>query len=382
MTSLSKGPLSGLGPAARWCLVAGVVDPTEPAPTVEEVERETDVLFAEGLSAVVVHALGQIPAHRDRPYFGMFRSVTLTTQMKAMAAETAAAPALSALAATGVRTAVVKGPAMAALHPSGWPRTYGDIDLIVTPDDFPRTIRCIEDLGFTTSERAIPQWEWFDLRCREGVNLHSAGGGNLDVHHHVPPWSLGSGVRAEDVLRRSDPAELCGTPVRFASAGDLLLISALHVLNDLWKGKMGLASWRDVLVLLHRLGADRARAVFAEAGLAWLHDLMVVEFARSVPEAGIARPATLERPSPVQRFRLASLGWSGDSMATRQRLAWVSRLPVANGILFLAGTLVPSPTYIRNRHGGYLDYWRRGLSETVSTAKGADYRMTTVDDYE
>jgi hypothetical protein len=362
--------------------VAGIVDANGPAPSVEDVEHETDFLFAEGLSAIVVHALGEIPAHRGQPYFAMFRRSTLNTQMKAMAADTTAAPALEALAAAGVRTAVVKGPAMAALHPQGWPRTYSDIDLIVTPDDFPRAIRCVEDLGFATSERAIPQWEWFDLRCREGVNLHSAGGGNLDVHHHVPPWSFGSRIRAGDILRRSEPAELCGTPVQFASAGDLLLISALHVLNDLWKGKAGLASWRDVLVLLHRLGADQARAVFAEAGIAWLHDLMVAELARSVPEAGIAPPSTLEQPSRAERVRLAALGWSGHSMATRQRLAWVSRLPVANGMLFLAGTLVPSPAYVRDRHGSYLDYWRRGLSESVSTAKGSDYRMTTVDDYE
>jgi hypothetical protein len=122
--------------------------------------------------------------------------------------------------------------------------------------------------------------------------------------------------------------------------------------------------------------------VFSESGLGWLHDLMVAELARSVPEAGIARPPTLEQPRRAERIRLAALGWSGDSMATRQRLAWISRLPVANGVMFLAGTLLPSPAYIRDRHGSYLSYWRRGLSESVSTAKGADYRMTTVDDYE
>jgi hypothetical protein len=214
------------------------------------------------------------------------------------------------------------------------------------------------------------------------VNLHTAAGGNLDIHHHVPPWSFGTGVRAADVLRRSEPAELCGTPVRFATAPDLLLISALHVLNDLWKGKVGLASWRDVLVVLHRLGDERAREVFAQAGLGWLHDLMVAELARSVPEAGITPPPTPERPRPMERVRLSALGWSGHSMATRQRLAWVARLPVANGLEFLAGTLVPSPRYIRDRHGSYLGYWRRGLSETVATAQGADYRMTTIDDYE
>ena len=53
-----------------------------------------------------------------------------------------------------------------------------------------------------------------------------------------------------------------------------------------------------------------------------------------------------------------------------------------NALLFLAGTLVPSPAYVHSRHGRYRDYWGRGLSETVSTAKGADYRMTTMDDYD
>ena len=183
-----------------------------------------DLIAGEGLAAVAVHALRDLPGHREQPYFAWFRHVTLTTQMRAMAADTAAAPALTALAAAGVPTAVVKGPAMAALHPEGWPRLYNDIDLVVTPETFTRTIGCFRSLGFTTSERAIPQWGWFDLRCREGVNLHSPAGGNLDVHHHVPPWTFASGVRADDILRRSEPAELCGTPVRFGCAGDLLLI--------------------------------------------------------------------------------------------------------------------------------------------------------------
>jgi len=381
VTNRHAGPLDGLGPAARWCLTAGIVAGTEPCPSPGDVASEADRIVAEGLSAVALHAFGHLPDHRDQAYCATFRSVALTTQMRGMAADAAAAPALAALERAGVPAVVVKGPATARLHPPGWPRSYGDVDLVVDPGDFTRALACAEGLGFATSTRAVPPWGWFDRRCREGVNLHSAAGGNLDVHHHVPPWSLGRSVRAADIILRSEPAELCGTPVRFAAAGDLLLVSALHVLNDLWKGKAGLASWRDVLVLLHRLGPEGSQAAFAGARLGWLHDLMAVELARAVPEAGIEHPRVVAAPPPAARFRMAALGWSGQTAWTRLRLAWVSRLPPANGVAFLAGTLVPSPAYIRGRHGSYGTYWRRGLTEAVATAHGADHRMTTVDDY-
>ena len=163
---------------------------------------------------------------------------------------------------------------------------------------------------------------------------------------------------------------------------DLLIISALHILNGRWKRKVGLASWRDAPIRMTRLGPERARSTFAGARLTWLHDLVVEEFALSVPESGVVASGVITRPHSVAALRLSSLGWSGDTVASRLRISWATRLPVANGLAFLAGSLVPSPGYIKDRHRSYVAYWRRGLAETVPTTQDSNYRITTLDDSE
>jgi len=159
-------------------------------------------------------------------------------------------------------------------------------------------------------------------------------------------------------------------------------VAALHILNDLWKGKLGLTSWRDVMVITQRIGLPRARAAFDRAELTWLFDLLIDELAQAVPEVTFSAPATSPALAFGPRMRLGALGWSNDSSAARHRLAWATRLPPLNALAFLVGTAVPSPGYIRERHGSYRHYWRQGIRETVSTAHGSDYRMTTIDDYD
>jgi hypothetical protein len=80
------------------------------------------------------------------------------------------------------------------------------------------------------------------------------------------------------------------------------------------------------------------------------------------------------------RFRLASSGWANDSLPTRHRIAWATRLPPANAIAFVAGSAVPSPAYVRDHDGSYRCYWRRAARETVATARGSDLRMTSAFD--
>jgi len=156
-----------------------------------------------------------------------------------------------------------------------------------------------------------------------------------------------------------------------------LVVSALHVVNDLWKGKRGLVSWRDVLVIVHRIGRDRSAAAFQRVRLGWLFEVMVDELARELPEAGIAGPVRPTALSWVERFRLASSGWANDSLPTRHRIAWAARLPPANAVAFIAGSAVPSRSYVRDHDGSYRNYWRRAARETVSTAHGSDLRMTS-----
>ncbi len=381
MNRLGDGPLRKIGPAARWCLVAGVLSNEGPPPPVEDFAREAGVIVEEGLSSVADRALIGHAAHVGQPYLDIFRHAALVAQMKSMAAEVVGAQVLAGLSSSGISTAIVKGPSMAQYHPPGWPRPFVDIDLLVSINDFPRAISLAEDAGFEHSERSVPQWSWFDSLCREGINLHSRSGGNIDFHHHLPPWAIGSSVNVADVINRSEPHRLCGASTNFAPATDQILVAALHILNDLWKGKMGLASWRDFVVLAKFLGETDVHSSFDRARLRWLYELIARELHRRVPEAQV-RPTGMRVTLPLMsELRLTAFGWSRESITTRHRLAWAARLPAWNALAFLAGTAVPSPTYVHTRHGTFKNYWISGWKETVLTAKGSDYRMTTVDDY-
>jgi hypothetical protein len=380
MVTSSAGPLRHLGPAARWCLIAGVIESARPAPDVEAFRKERSLILREGLAPVALRAFESRLTPREESVAADFREATMSSQLQSMAVDVAGAALLSSLATAGIPTVVIKGPAVALLHPAGWPRTYSDIDVVVPKASFARAVMRSHSAGFEDSPRWHPQWRWFDRFCREGVNLHSAPGGNIDIHHHIPPWSLGSKLRVEGIIERSVPWELCRIPIRIASPQDLMLISTLHVLNDLWKGKLGLASWRDVIIAITSLGRAESAKTFERAGFGWLFDLAAGALSVAIPEAEIFTTATRARPSFSKDWRIAALGWDNDSPLSRHRLSWAMRLPVPNALAFLAGSALPAPSYVRDRHGSLRNYWKEGWGETVSTMHGSDFRMTTVED--
>jgi Uncharacterised nucleotidyltransferase len=63
--------------------------------------------------------------------------------------DAAAAECIAALHAEGIRAILLKGPVTAEwLYPGHAPRSYSDVDLLVAPDEFPRALRTLEDLGY------------------------------------------------------------------------------------------------------------------------------------------------------------------------------------------------------------------------------------------
>jgi Uncharacterised nucleotidyltransferase len=374
-----EGPLRELGPAVRWCLTAGILEETKPVPSIGDFRAEADVIMREGLAPVALRALSSYSSTPD-PLLETFRASTIASQLRAMAVDVAGSELLSVLSDAGIPAVVIKGPAVAQLHPEGWPRPYSDIDIVVLKRDFSRTVTCSIDQGFADSQRWNPQWRWFNVLCREGLNLHKATGGNIDIHHHIPPWSLGSRLKIADIIKRSTESDLCGSVVRVASAEDLMLISALHVLNDLWKGKLGLASWRDMIVIMSSLGRVESANAFAAAGFTWLFEMSAGALNLAVPEAGISCGGEPHGLSLSKRMRVRALGWERDSSLSRHRLSWAMRLPIPNALAFLAGSAFPAPSYIHERHGSLRNYWRAGWEETVSTTRGSDFRMTTLED--
>lgn len=370
------GPLAGIGPAARACLSAGLLDcPTSLDPSA--LADEVAMLLSESMAPVAL-AVAERMDGTAPDLVAHLRQVTIEMQVRAMGAELAARRVLSALQRRRIEAAVIKGPAVAPWHPDGWPRAYSDIDLLVPSDRFDQVIEICHDEGFT-EPASTPPWPWMDAACKEGVNLHcSRDGGNMDVHHHVPPWVFGTRLTPERVLAASGWGEMVGHPVRLAAPEHSLVIAALHVLNDLWKGRIGLVSWRDIVVLLPQVGGDRAEAAFEEVGLGWLLTLVTASLAEALPEVPLP-PLVAPRPMPLAvRGRIAALGWNSDSTLTHHRVTFAARLPIGKAAMFVAGCVVPQPRYVREYYGSYAKYWRHLLGETVSTVQGADPRMDSV----
>jgi hypothetical protein len=78
------------------------------------------------------------------------------------------------------------------------------------------------------------------------------------------------------------------------------------------------------------------------------------------------------------RARLRALGWEGSTFAARSPIMPVARLPFPRALLFLAGSLFPSPRYAREKHNGYWSYWIKGLRSLWKSARGVDFRVTDI----
>lgn len=373
---VGAGPLAGLGPASRACLSAGLTDqppPLEPGALADEAE----LLLAESMAPVALVVADGIPGVAPA-LVERFRQVSLEMQVRAMAAESAARRVLSALDRRGIPAAVIKGPAVTPCHPTGWPRAYSDIDLLVPATRFDEAVQVCREEGFT-HPASTPPWPWMDAACKEGVNLHcSRDGGNMDVHHHVAPWLFGTRLTPERVLDAGHWGDVAGHRARMAAPEHSLVIAALHVVNDLWKGRMGLVSWRDMLVLLGQVGGARARATFDELELGWLLTLVTAGLAEVVPEVPLPATGPDRRMPLAVRGRMAALGWSSDAALTHHRVTFAARLPLTKAAMFVAGCVVPQPRYVREYYGSYPRYWRHLLGETVSTVQGEDPRMNSV----
>jgi hypothetical protein len=362
-------PLAGLSPAAKACLTAGIPG-LAPARWPDASADGWCEIIREGLAPTALKLLeggGVTPSvHRQ-----MVR-VAMLQQVRSLAADALLEWLVDVFGATGTRFVVIKGPAVARLYPGDWPRPYNDIDLLVEPRQFGPVLDWFRKHGFEYPGPSLPPWPWFDAICREGLNLHGAG--NVDLHHHLAPWVFGVGLPASDVIARADRVAVRGGPVAEASAEHSAVVAALHILNDLWKGKRGLVSWRDLLVIIHRSGADSVRSAFEESGLGWLFDVAMSTISAEFP--GLLQGVDIGASKVPARFswRMRGLGWGRSSSFSRHRLAWAIRLPSPQAAAFVLGSGLPSRSYIRLRHGSYRRYWRQAWDETVSTFAGADHR--------
>src|SRR4029079_19671773 len=126
-----------------------------------------------------------------------------------------------------------KGAALAeSLYASPAERPMADVDVLAL-DDWPSSVRALEDAGFACAERADHAWSFVDPMTRGLVELHrtvtSCGG--------VFPLDAGA------LWSRARPA--CGQVRRRPSSEDLLVQIAQHALFQ-HGGVLWLVQWLDL----------------------------------------------------------------------------------------------------------------------------------------
>lgn len=345
-----------MGPWTSAALWHGLAD--RPAPSTP-LGPEIDTIFQQRLTPLLLdylraHAV-DLPASlleqlRAQAFFWTCRSSTVSAL---------ATDALDNFRSAGIDHVVSKGPGIAAHYPMGM-RPFSDVDVLVAPRDFGRATSVLTSLGYSEELYNRQPWPIFNRWCREGLNLTSALGGSLDLHHHIPPWWWARHLTVDRLLQEAVPTSLVGAAAPCLSAEANLLVAALHVVSDRNRPGKTLFTWRDVAQLASVGDWDRVVGLAQASQLeGWL-----VEILSALPEgtlnaraAGWAEDA---RP-PVRRDLRRAL-----TLSSRGRHPlWMTqplRLPPPAAALFVAGMIVPSPSYLEavypNRRHRYLSWWR------------------------
>lgn len=168
------------------------------------------------------------------------------------------AEVVDAFRAVGIRSVLLKGPALAAwLYQDRAPRPYVDADLLVAPDQVEHAGEVLRRLGFDEQPDDAPHSRaWVRRRDGGQVDLHAVIAGM--IHMPADTW--------REVTATAEPLDVGGTTVEVPAIPVRAMIVALHAahhrdaprpLEDLARA-VEVASretWREAVAIADRLGA-------------------------------------------------------------------------------------------------------------------------------
>ena len=331
-------PMSPWQQAALW---QGLSE--TPLPDAPPTEAELAGVIEQRLAPLLLQVLAEqgralTPAATDRLRGSAFSWTVRSRAVVATGRET-----VELLADQGFAVAVSKGPGIAACYPVAHTRPFSDLDLLVEPARFPTALALLRDRGWAEADRNVQPRAYFDLRCREAVNLERGPGESIDLHHHVPPWLWSTGIQLPALVARAEVTD--GLPL--LTPADNLLVAALHTVSDKNKPGKTLIIWRDLALLARRGPVADAVARAAETGLSgWLRAVLSALPAPVRPHDLIAALPNAPLPRP-RRLALALAPATGERTVGATQLL---RLPVVNSAAYFAGMLAPSSQFLARKY--------------------------------
>jgi hypothetical protein len=193
---------------------------------------------------------------------GWHEALLGVTLVEALAVRTA-----THLDAASVRWRLTKGAALAHLdYPEQLAhRTFGDVDVVVHPDDWQGALDALLAVGLTRpSPELRPGW---DVRFGKGATLVDANDLEIDLHLRFAIGRFGVRSQMLDLFERQDTIELAGRPIPTLAGPDRLLHACHHVVlggfSD-WRAARDIAQlllisdvdWHETVAVAERWGVE------------------------------------------------------------------------------------------------------------------------------
>jgi hypothetical protein len=226
-----------------------------------------------------------------------------------------------ACALTGVDWLAIKGPLLAIQTTGDFAaRGYGDIDILVSPDDVADVHGRLVAAGWRPSgnfPQPGPSWAWRHL-LRSYCELPLYGRRSaVDLHWALAPTTGRLPTFAEAWARREE-IPLSGRRWATLNRGDAFQHACVHAATDSWR-------WLRSLIDVHRLASDdETWSLLANPlGPTELTTLRVVRDRIGLPD-GVPGPV-LDAVADVPARRLAVAGWGVEMLENHDAGNWTTQ---------------------------------------------------------
>jgi Uncharacterised nucleotidyltransferase len=162
---------------------------------------------------------------------------------------------LDTLTAAGIPAVPYKGPTLAAMAQGDLIlRQFCDLDILISPLDWPRAKQALIAVGFTAGLNLTPREERAYVKSACDFTFHHDPVKNvLEIHWDIVPRFFGIRIPMRQMLARAIKVDLCGRSVPTLAPEDLLLCLTLHGTKHAWSRLCWLS---DVAHLIHRAEID------------------------------------------------------------------------------------------------------------------------------